>query len=117
MTIIKIDEITPQKSISIEEIKPLVVIKKRCQDNDIILNMGFRESLIRGAIVLFLPWPLIAIDPTILLYVAPMMIYLFISSLVHFCSFKYAWQHFVQHKVTPEVCDISKELDIPVDHI
>lgn len=68
MTSIKPDEIKFQKKITIEKIKPLVVIKKRWQDNDIILNMGFRESLIRGAIVLFLPWPLIAIDPTILLY-------------------------------------------------
>lgn len=117
MTIINTEDISSQKKIPIEKIKPLIAIKKRWQDNDIILNMGFRESLIRGAIVLFLPWPLIAIDPNILLYAAPLMIYLFISSLVHFCIFKYAWQHFVQHKVTPEVCDISKELDIPVDHI
>jgi len=36
---------------------PLSVLKKRRVDNDVILNMGFKESLIRGAIVLFLPRP------------------------------------------------------------
>lgn len=96
---------------------PLTVLKKRWIDNDIILNMGFRESLIRGGMVLFLPWPLMAINPTLLIYAAPVMSYLLITALLHFCFIKYAWQHWVKHIPDPEVCDISKELDIPVDHI
>ena len=34
---------------------PLTVLKKRWIDNDVILNMGLRESWIRGALVLFIP--------------------------------------------------------------
>lgn len=96
---------------------PLTVLKKRWIDNDIILNMGFRESLIRGAIVLFLPWILLAINHNLLLYAAPVMVYLLVTALIHFCFIKYAWQHWVKHIPDPEVCDISKELDIPFDHI
>lgn len=113
--------VTPQKKMlaNATSIKkaPLTVLKKRWIDNDIILNMGFRESLLRGAIVLFLPWILLAINHNLLLYAAPLMVYLLVTALIHFCFIKYAWQHWVKHIPDPEVCDISKELDIPVEHI
>lgn len=96
---------------------PLTVLKSRWTDNDIILNMGFRESLVRGAIILFLPWPLLAINHNLLLYAAPVMSYLLITALLHFCFIKYAWQHWVLKMNTPEVCDFSKEMNIPVDSI
>lgn len=96
---------------------PLTVLKKRWIDNDIILNMGLRESWIRGALVLFIPWPLLAINPTLLLYAAPVMSYLLITALLHFCFIKYAWQHWVLKMKTPEVCDFAKEMDVPVDSI
>ncbi len=96
---------------------PLTVLKRRWLDNDIILNMGFRESLVRGAIILFLPWPLLAINHNLLLYAAPVMSYLLITALLHFCFIKFAWQHWVLKMKTPEVCDFSKEMDIPVDSI
>ena len=96
---------------------PLTVLKKRWIDNDIVLNMGFRESLVRGAIVLFLPWPLLAINHDLLFYAAPVMSYLLVTALLHFCFIKYAWQHWVLKIKTPEVCDFAKEMDIPVDSI
>ena len=103
----------------INEIKkiPLAVLKKRWIDNDIVLNMGFRESLMRGAIVLFLPWILLAINHNLLLYAAPVMTYLLITALIHFCFIKWAWQHWVLKMKTPEVCDFAKEMDVPVSHI
>lgn len=103
-------------SISIKK-APLTVLKKRWIDNDIVLNMGFRESLVRGGIVLFLPWPLLAINPSMLVYAAPVMSYLLITALLHFCFVKYAWQHWVLKMKNPEVCDFAKEMDIPVDSI
>lgn len=113
--------VIPQKEIpaNAKAVKkvPLTVLKKRWIDNDIVLNMGFRESLLRGGIVLFLPWPLLAINPTLLIYAAPVMSYLLITALLHFCFIKYAWQHWVLKMKTPEVCDFAKEMDIPVDSI
>ena len=96
---------------------PLIVLKRKWIDNDIILNMGFRESLIRGLIVLFLPWPLLAINHNLLMYAAPVMGYLLITALLHFCFIKYAWQHWVLKMKTPEKCDFAKEMDIPVEEI
>lgn len=88
--------VTPQKKMPANETTiqnvPLTVLKKRWIDNDIILNMGFRETLVRGGIVLFLLWPLLAINPTLLIYAAPVMSYLLITVLLHVCYFKYAWQ-------------------------
>ncbi len=113
--------VTPKKKITANTIvinkAPLTVLKKRWIDNDIILNMGFRESLIRGGIVLLLPWPIMAINPKLLIYAVPVMFYLFITALLHFCFIKYAWQHWVLKMKTPEVCDFAKEMDIPVDSI
>jgi hypothetical protein len=113
--------VTTQKEIPANakaiKIVPLTVLKKRWIDNDIILNMGFRESLIRGIIVLFLPWALLAINHNLILYAAPVMSYLLFTALIHFCFIKWAWQHWVLKMKTPEVCDFSKELDVPVDHI
>lgn len=52
---------------------PLTVFKKRWMDNEVILNMGFRESLIRGAIVIMLPLLLLIIDPDLVSYATPIM--------------------------------------------
>lgn len=91
--------------------------KKTWIERDIVLNVGFQESMIRGFITIFIPWPLLAINHNLLIYAAPVMFYLFVTALTHYCFIRYAWQHWVLKMKTPEVCDFAREMDIPVDSI
>jgi len=86
-------------------------------EKDIILNVGFAESINRGLITIFIPWPLLFINPYLLLYAAPVMFCLFISALTHFCFIRYAWQHWIKHLPIPAICDFAADLDIPVKTI
>lgn len=65
---------------------PLTVLQKRWIDNDIILNVYFREILLRGAIVLFLPLQLLAVNHDLLFYAAPVMSYLLATALLFLLS-------------------------------
>lgn len=91
--------------------------KKNWLKNDIVLNIGFTESLQRGFLSIFIPLPLVFINHTLLFYAAPVMFYLFVSALTHFCFIRYAWQHWVKHIPTPAICNFATELNIAVDTI
>lgn len=90
---------------------------KKKQSNDITLNVGFGESILRVFIAIFIPWPFMFINPDLLLYAAPVMFYFFISGLLHFCIFKYVWKRWIKKDVEPYICDFALELHIPVETI
>lgn len=89
--------------------------KKNWLEKDIVLNVGFKESIIRFTIMIFLPWPLLAIDHRLLIFVAPLLFYLEASAMTHFCPIRYIWCQWVQKKASPAICDLAKELDMPVE--
>ena len=55
---------------------------------DIKLNVSFNNALIRFGITLFLPMIMLLIDWHLIIYTAPVMAYLFVSAITHFCIFK-----------------------------
>ena len=85
--------------------------------NDIVLNVGFAESLKRGLISIMIPLPLLFINHVLLIYAAPVMFYLFVTALTHFCFFRYIWEHLIHHFPVPEKCDFAVDLNIPVKAI
>lgn len=87
------------------------------KEKDLVLNVGFAESMKRGFIAIFLPWPFVFVNPYLMIAIAPLMFYLFVSGLTHFCFVKYAWQHWVKHIQTPAICDFATDLHIPVETI
>jgi len=91
--------------------------KKSWLEKDIVLNVGFEESIKRGLITIFIPWPLLAINHNLLIYAAPVMFYLFVSALIHFCFIRYTWQYWVKHIPSPEICNLANDLHIPVEVI
>ncbi|MEO6870356.1 MAG: hypothetical protein ABI168_11965 [Ginsengibacter sp.] len=91
--------------------------KETWLERDIVLNVGFKESINRCVVSIFLPWPFVMADHLLLLYVAPVMFYLFVSGLTHFCVIRYAWRHFVKHIPDPLICSFAIDLDIPVKAI
>ncbi len=86
-------------------------------ERDIVLNVGFSESIKRGMISIFLPWTVAFINPLLLIAMAPVMFYLFVSALTHFCFIRYAWHHYIEHHKDPAICDFAIDLQIPVKTI
>lgn len=94
----------------------IIKTKRTWLEKDIVLNVGFKESLIRCIIALFAPIPLL-VNHTLLFAAIPVMFYLFVTGLMHFCPIKYVWQHWVKHIPDPTICDLAIDLDIPVKTI
>ncbi|BDQ12092.1 hypothetical protein GCM10027036_34520 [Flavihumibacter cheonanensis] len=94
-----------------------ILNKKAWIKRDIVLNVGFQESMIRGFITIFIPWPLLAINHNLLIYAAPVMFYLFVTALTHFCFIRYAWQHWIKHMKTAAICNFATDLNIPVEAV
>lgn len=86
-------------------------------DNDIVLNVGFGESIIRGMIAIFVPWPFLLMGHEMLIAAAPVMFYLFITALTHFCFIRCAWEHWFKHLPTQPVCEFAIDLRIPIKTI
>ena len=62
------------------------------------LNLSLRESLLRGAAAVVLPMLLLLIDHHIILYVSPVIVYLYITAIAHICPIKHAWRRWVSRK-------------------
>lgn len=99
------------------QIKDDFDLTKTQQSNDLKLNVSFGESILRVFIAIFIPWPVMFINTDLLLYAAPVMFYFFISGLLHFCIFKFAWKRWIKKDVEPYICDFALELHIPVETI
>jgi len=106
-----------EKKLSVTQFNDNSELNKKKQSNDIKLNVNFGESILRVFIAIFIPWPIMFINPDLLLYAAPVMFYFFISGLLHFCIFKFAWKRWIKKDVEPYICDFAIELHIPVETI
>jgi hypothetical protein len=65
---------------------------------DIRLNVSFKDAMIRFGITLVLPMIMLLIDKRLIIYTAPIMAYLFISGITHFCILKYVWHRIIRHE-------------------
>jgi len=61
------------------------------------LNLSLQESLIRGMTAILLPMLLLLFDHKLILYVAPVIAYLYITALTHICPVKHAWRRITKH--------------------
>jgi hypothetical protein len=76
-------------------------------ERDIVLNMGFEESIKREMVAIFVPWPFVIVNHYLAIVAAPIMFYLFVSGLIRFCIIRYAWFHIVKHIPDPAVLDLA----------
>lgn len=83
-------------------------------DSDIMLNVGLRESFIRGLGAIFILIPGFSFtDHRLLYWSIPVVVYLYVSALSHFCIIKYAWRHWLHHGKDPLLKDLPAELYVP----
>jgi|GEM_PF-1844038 len=62
-----------------------------------VLNLNLRESLLRGLVAVLLPMLMLLIDHRILVYFLPVIVYLYITAMIHICPLKHLWRLKVLH--------------------
>ena len=72
------------------------VTKKTIAGRDIVLNVNYKDALIRFGIMIILPLAVLLIDKHFVIYTAPVIAYLFISAITHFCIIKYVWHRVIK---------------------
>ena len=89
----------------------------RVAGKDITLNVSFKEAMIRFGITLFLPMLMLIIDKHLIIYTAPIIAYLFITGITHFCIIKYVWHRFVMHELPIEPFPYGENPDYPEESV
>ncbi|HSZ86371.1 MAG TPA: hypothetical protein VK787_10085 [Puia sp.] len=84
---------------------------------DIVLNVNFKDALIRFGITLLLPVLALIIDSRLIIYMAPAMAYLFVSAIIHFCIFKYLWHRYIRNEPTPSRKPYGEDPNYPEESI
>jgi len=62
-----------------------------------VFNLSLRESLLRGLAAILLPMFLLLIDYHIIVYFLPVVVYLYVTAIVHICPIKHAWRRRIRH--------------------
>ena len=94
-----------------------VIKRKRIAGMDIVLNVGFEDALIRFGAMILLPVLLFFVDEHLIIYSAPVMAYLFISAITHFCIVKYAWRRYIKHKPPPVEPPYGQDPNYPEESV
>ncbi len=99
--------------------KPKVpgVLWVRNGGKDIVLNVTFKDAIIRFLIMVFLPLVVMIINVHLVIYTAPIITYLFISAIVRFCVIKYLWHHYIEGERTPAPKAYGKDLNYPEESV
>ncbi|HVU98478.1 MAG TPA: hypothetical protein VHE34_24810 [Puia sp.] len=57
-----------------------------------VLNLSLRESLLRGLAAILIPMLILLIDHRLIVYFLPVIVYLYITAMVHICPIKHTWR-------------------------
>jgi len=91
--------------------------QKGIHGNDIVLNVSFRDAMIRFGITLLLPMLVLVIDKGLIIYTAPVMAYTFASAITHFCVIKSIWRRYIKHERRPMAMEYGKDPDYPEESL
>jgi len=84
---------------------------------DIRLNVSFKDAMVRFGITLVLPMIMLLIDKRLIIYTAPVMAYLFVSGITHFCIIKYAWHRFIKHEPPAPLPPYGENINYPEESV
>lgn len=102
----------------IPPIIPVIIpVKKIKVKHDIVLNVGFKDIMIRVVIALLIPMLTAFTDTHLIIYISPVIFYLFVSALTRFCIVKYAWCRFIKHEPALQSPTYGKDLNSPEESI
>lgn len=90
--------------------------QRNIRGNDIVLNVGFKDAMIRFGITLLLPMLALIIDKGLIIYTAPVMAYTFASAVTHFCVIKNVWRRYIKQR-TPVLTGYGKDPNYPEESL
>jgi len=71
------------------------VVWKRNGGKDLTLNVQFKDALIRGGLTILIPIVALLINVHLVIYTAPIIAYLFATSLTRYCVAKHLWHYYI----------------------
>jgi hypothetical protein len=89
----------------------------KIEGRDIRLNVSFMEAIIRFGVLLLLPIVMLLVNAHLIIYTAPVMAYLFVSGLTHFCIIKYAWRRYIMHQPPAALPPYGENPDYPEESV
>ena len=90
---------------------------KRNGGKDISLNVSLKDLLIRFGLTIFIPIIALLINVHLVIYTAPVVAYLFITTLTRFCVIKYMWHYYVLSERTPITIAYGEDPNYPEETI
>ena len=99
-------------------IVPVIIpLKKIKVKPDIVLNVNFKDELIRVAIALFLAMLTVFTHTHLIIYIAPLIFYLFVSALLKFCIVKYLWRRYIKHEPAAKRIKYGEDPNYPEESV
>lgn len=89
----------------------------KIKGKDIRLNVSFKDAMIRFGITLVLPMIMLLIDPHLIIYTTPIMAYLFLSGITHFCVIKYFWNRVIKHEPPEALPPYGEDPNYPEESV
>ena len=100
------------------EATPAIVAKQENKRiKDLVPNVNFKDALIRFGLTILMPIVLLLINKHFIIYAAPVMAYLFISALAHFCIVKYVWHRYIKHEPAVPATAYAEDLNYPEESL
>jgi hypothetical protein len=84
---------------------------------DITLNVDLQDLLIRFGLTIFIPVVALLINVHLVIYTAPVIAYLFTTTLTRFCLVKYLWHHYVLDQRIPVRIAYGEDPNYPEETI
>jgi hypothetical protein len=89
------------------------VVWKRNGGKDLTLNVKFKDALIRGGLTILIPIVALIINVHLVIYTAPIVVYLFATSLTRYCVVKHLWQYYILKHRIPVTKPYGMDSDYP----
>ena len=84
---------------------------------DITLNVDLQDLLIRFGLTVFIPVVALLINVHLVIYTAPIIAYLFTTTLTRFCLVKYLWHHYALDQRIPVSIAYGEDPNYPEETI
>lgn len=59
---------------------------------EMMLNLSLRECLLRGLGALLIPFALALVNPRLIFFFLPVVLYLYVTAIIHKCPIKHWWR-------------------------
>lgn len=88
-------------------------LKRIKAHRDIALNLSLNEVLVRAAIALISPIFFYIFYRSLVLYIVPVITYLYLTAMMRYCVIKYLWRRYVKHLPIIKRKPYGKDINYP----